>query len=143
MSVILGIMTDKPHWEPVLADAEYAEHLREDYADDAHMSDDEILDKYCDGKKYVILWDHLGDAYSDYEKVADDYLKQKDYVASLEKRLTIDTLNPNRRIHIVDLVQRIFELEEDVKRSVYEHYLSCESEGLTWDGEIPEKPKDY
>ncbi|MHA1806714.1 MAG: hypothetical protein ACTSX2_04010 [Candidatus Thorarchaeota archaeon] len=136
-------MTDKSYWEPVLADADYAEHLREDYADDANMGDDEILFKYCDGKKYVTLWDHLGDAYTDYLPLADAYLKQKDYVASLEKRLTIDTLNPNRRIHIVDLVQHIFELEEKVKHERYQHYETCDSEGLGWDGEIPEKPKDY
>jgi hypothetical protein len=129
-------MTDKPSWEPVLADAAYAEHLREDYSTDAHMSDDEILDKYCDGKKYVILWDHLGDAYADYMPLADAYLEQK-------ARLVIDTLNPNRRKHIVDLVAKIADLELSLAHSRYEHYESCESEGLTWDGEIPEKPKDY
>lgn len=136
-------MTDKKSWEPVPVDAEHAEHLRENYEDDAHMSDDDILFKYCGFRKYAILWDHTDDAYLDWEKLSDAYLKQKDYIASLEKRLTIDTLNPNRRIHIVDLVQRIFELEEEVKHAVYQHYESCESEGLTWDAEIPEKPKDY
>ncbi len=136
-------MTNKEHWEPVLADAEYAEHLRKDYADDANMSDEDILFKYCGFRKYVILWDHVGDAYLDYERLADEYLKQKDYVESLEKRLTIDTLNPNRRVHIVDLVKQIFALEETIKHERYQHYETCDSEGLGWDGEIPEKPKDY
>jgi hypothetical protein len=136
-------MTDKQYWEPVLADAVYAEHLRKDYPDDENMGDEELLHKYCKSRKYVTLWDHIGDAYSEHSALADAYLKQKDYVASLEKRLTIDTLNPNRRIHIVDLVQRIFALEETVKHERYQHYETCDSEGLGWDGEIPEKPKDY
>lgn len=105
-----------PWWKPKLADAEYAEHLRDDYQHDAHMSDDELLEKYCNGRKYVILWDHLGDAYSEYEKLADAYLKQTEQIAELELSLAYST---------------------------YEHYLSCESEGLEWDGEIPEKPKGY
>ena len=107
---------DKPHWEPVLADAEYAEQLREDYRHDAHMSDDEILDKFCGGKKYVILWDHLGDAYWDYVKLADAYLKQKEDIADLELSLAHER---------------------------YQHYVTCESEGLAWDADIPDRPKDY
>ena len=128
-------MTDNEHWEPVLADAAYAEHLREDYSTDAHMSDDEILDKYCDGKKYVILWDHLGDAYWDYVKLADAYLEQK-------ARLVIDTLNPNRRTHIIDLVAKIADLELSLAYSRYEHYCSVDSEGLQWDGPIPPDPDE-
>lgn len=163
-------MSNKPEWEPVLADAEYAEHLRKDYSDDANMSDDEILFKYCGFRKYVILWDHVGDAYLDYERLSDEYLKQKDYVASLEKRLTIDTLNPNRRAHIVELLKRIEFLDEgqhhlntiieerdkqiqqlalankslrdDVAHQLRQHYETCESEGLTWDGDIPPEVKD-
>ena len=137
-------MADKPHWwTPVLADAEYAKQLRKDYADDADMGDDEILFKYCKGRKYVTLWDHLGDAYEEHSALADAYRMQEDKIESLEKRLTIDTLNPNRRIHIVDLVNRIFELEGQLKNAVYQHYETCDSEGLDWGGEIPEKPTDY
>jgi len=136
-------MTDKPYWEPVLADADYAEHLREDYADDAHMSDDEILDEYCDGKKYVTLWDHLGDAYTDYRPLADAYLALQTRNKELEDQLVIDTLNPNRRKHIIDLVAQIAKLELDLACERYEHYETCESEGLAWSADIPKEPEGY
>jgi len=64
-------------------------------------------------------------------------------IAELEKQLQIDTLNPNRRTHIIELQERINKLERDLAHEVYEHYCTCESEGLEWGGDIPEKPEDY
>ena len=128
-------MTEIHWWTPTLADANYAEHLRKDYPYDEHMSDDEILEKYCNGRKYAVTWDHLGDAYEEYEKVADEN-------TALHEQLIIDTLNPNRRTHINELLARIDDLEKQVAHEVYEHYQTCESEGLEWGGEIPEKPEE-
>lgn len=95
----------------------------------------------------------------------------KSKIIELEQRLTIDILNPNRRAHIIELLKRIEFLDEgqhhlntiieerdkqiqqlalankslrdDVAHQLRQHYETCESEGLTWDGDIPEKPKDY
>jgi len=85
-------------WKPVLADARYAEHLRNDYAHDAHMSDDELLEKYCSSRKYVLTWDTLGDAYEEHARLADAYLE-------LQQAFT------NRGEHADVLVAKITELE--------------------------------
>ncbi len=94
-----------------------------------------------------------------------------DRIMELEGKLVIDTLNPNRRAHIVELGKRIScldegqyhlntiieerdkqiqqlalankSLREQVAHHLYEHYETCEGEGLDWQGPIPEKPKDY
>lgn len=66
---------DRPYWFPVLCDESYFARLREDYEEDAAMSDEELHEKYNDGLKYQQLWDHTGDAYSDFEPLADDYIK--------------------------------------------------------------------
>lgn len=69
-------MSDKtPYWFPVLCDGDYFARLRSDYPENAHMSDEELHDYYNDGLKYQNLWDHTGDAYSDYEPLADSYLE--------------------------------------------------------------------
>lgn len=70
-------MSEKPYWYPVLCDKEYFDRLREDYPENAHMSDEELHEYYNDGLKYQILWDHIGDAYEDYEPLADEFLRLK------------------------------------------------------------------
>lgn len=65
---------DKPWWFPKICDKTYFDRLREDYPDNAHMTDDELSDYYNNGRKYSITWDHVGDAYAEYEKLADAYL---------------------------------------------------------------------
>ena len=67
-------MSDKPYWFPVLCDESYFARLREDYPGTAHLSDEALLDHYNKGLEYQILWDHIGDAYSDYRPMADSYL---------------------------------------------------------------------
>lgn len=74
----------KDWWIPQLADAKYAEQLRKDYPHNAEYSDDELLDFYCGGRKYVITWDHVGDAYGEYEKLADAYFEQQQRIQDLE-----------------------------------------------------------
>lgn len=38
------------------------------------MTNEELHDYYNHGKKYSTTWDHVGDAYAEYEKLADAYL---------------------------------------------------------------------
>jgi ABC-type nitrate/sulfonate/bicarbonate transport system substrate-binding protein len=69
----------KQWWEPELADAEWIARLRKDYPEKcAGMSDDWVADHFNEtGGKYVVTWDHTGDAYEQFEKLADAYLKLK------------------------------------------------------------------
>lgn len=76
-------MSDKKYWEPVLCDDTYFARLRKDYPENAAMSDSELHDHYNDSRKYQVLWDHLGDAYSDYEPLADAYLSLENRNARL------------------------------------------------------------
>ena len=67
-------MSDKPYWFPELCDEAYFKRLREDYPDKAEMSDEELHDYYNEGRKYAVTWDHVGDAYEEYENLADAFL---------------------------------------------------------------------
>jgi len=71
-------MSEPEWWEPVLADAAYIARLRKDYPEKCDgMSDEWVLDYYAEGRKYPVTWDHVGDAYEQYEKLADAYLALK------------------------------------------------------------------
>jgi hypothetical protein len=63
---------------PTLTDAAYVARLRKDYPERCDgKGDEEVLAYYNPaGHKYVecTLWDHLGDAAYDYERLADAYL---------------------------------------------------------------------
>lgn len=65
---------EKQWWEPVLCDAKWVEEIRKDYPEKSDMDDDELKDYFNDDRKYQITWDHVGDAYEQYEKLADAYL---------------------------------------------------------------------
>ena len=39
-------------------------------------------------------------------------------------------------------MKRIAELEQQVEAERYQHYLTCESEGLQWYGDIPKEAQD-
>ena len=65
---------EKPWWYPKLTNSAWCNEKRRDYPSNAHLSDDELRDKYADGRKYQVTWDHVGDAYDDWEKLADAYL---------------------------------------------------------------------
>ena len=74
-------MAKKPWWEPVLADAAYAARLRADYPETCEGKSDEwVLDHYADGRKYAVTWDHVGDAYEQFEELADAYFELKSQV---------------------------------------------------------------
>lgn len=64
---------EREWWHPVLADHAYFERLRSDYPEAASLSDAELIEEYADGNKYVVLWDDLGDAYEEYEKLVDSW----------------------------------------------------------------------
>lgn len=67
--------TEKPWWYPELTDAAWIARIRADYPEDAEgMDDEEIREKYADGCKYADTWDNLGDARTQFEKLADAYL---------------------------------------------------------------------
>ena len=65
-----------PSWFPQLADADWAQRMRNDYPEHNmdNLSTEEVRYEMNDGCKYQILWDHVGDAYKDYEQLADAYL---------------------------------------------------------------------
>lgn len=65
----------KPYWYPVLADVDWCEYVRKDSPHLAHLTDEEIVDEVNEGAKYVTCWDNCGDAYFDYEKLADAFLQ--------------------------------------------------------------------
>lgn len=67
-------MAEKPYWFPTLVDKPYFDQLRKDYPDNAHMSDEELHEYYANGAKYSTTWDHIGDAYEDFEPLADAFL---------------------------------------------------------------------
>ena len=59
----------------MVTDSEWCEQMREDYPDKAEWSDDELRDYFDEGSKYSTTWDHIGDAYNQYEPLADSYLE--------------------------------------------------------------------
>jgi len=70
-------------WFPVLCDYEWFKKIREDYPENADESDDFLIDYYNDGRKYSVTWDHVGDAYADYEELADAFFE---LLEELEKK---------------------------------------------------------
>lgn len=64
---------------PTPTDANYINRLRKDYPETCAGQDDEWIMNYYNpsGFKYVecTLWDHFGDAASDFERLADAYLE--------------------------------------------------------------------
>ena len=66
---------ETPWWHPTKTDRTWCARLRKDYPDDANLSDESLRDKYADGCIYAITWDNLKDAYSNYEQLANAYLK--------------------------------------------------------------------
>lgn len=66
---------EKPWWYPEIVDAAYLARLRSDYPENAHKSDEELRGDYDCEEKYGVTWDHIGDAYAEYEPLADAYLE--------------------------------------------------------------------
>lgn len=79
-------MSDKPWWYPVRCDADWCKQTREYMPDETRgMSDEELVEEYNEGAKYQMLWDHVWDAYEQFEPLADAYLELKHRMEGLEK----------------------------------------------------------
>jgi hypothetical protein len=79
---------ETPYWHPVLSDDKWLARIRADDPEDvAGMSDETIRDEYAHGLKYADVWDHVGDAREDWEKLADDWNRLRARVTTLESRL--------------------------------------------------------
>lgn len=69
---------EKPYWWPQKIDAEYIEHLREEYPEETDGLDDESVVWEFDEDKMIgdfsDTWDHVGDAREDYEPLAATFL---------------------------------------------------------------------
>lgn len=61
-------------WFPVLTEEKWLARIRKDYPEDASRSDEVLREDYADGGKYQTLWDHTGEAYAQWEKIADAHL---------------------------------------------------------------------
>ena len=66
-------MNERKWWWPEKTDEVWAQRIRDDYGITEAIDDDLIREDYADGRKYAITWDHVGDAYSEYEKLADSH----------------------------------------------------------------------
>lgn len=78
----------KPWWYPELVDASYLARLREDYPEHAAWGDDELRSHYDCESRYGVTWDHIGDAYEEYEPLADAYLKAEGELVELREAAT-------------------------------------------------------
>lgn len=67
-------MARKEYWHPQLTDAAWAQKIRKEYGL-GDVTDEEIRETYADGAKYAVTWDHVGDAYDDWEQLADDWIR--------------------------------------------------------------------
>ena len=71
-------MSAKPWWWPQIIDDEYIARLRDDYPEEtAGMDDESVLENFEDGKElgqFSVMWDHVGDAYAEYEELARAFL---------------------------------------------------------------------
>ena len=77
---------EKPYWYPVLTDDAWVARIREDYPEDTNgRSDEWVRESYAHGCKYADVWDHLGDAREDWERLADAYLKLKDEIHAAQE----------------------------------------------------------
>lgn len=75
------------YWEPELCDDDYFSRLRLDYPENSDMSNDELHDHFNNSRKYSITWDHIGDAYAEYEPLSDAYLRHKSAMTKVLNRL--------------------------------------------------------
>jgi hypothetical protein len=106
-------MSEKPWWYPTLADDRWLARLRDDYPEKGDWSDEELINYFNeDDSKYIVLWDHVGDAYSQFEALADDYLKLQAKLDAVEKVIVdLDTQSTNS--HAVKLLRKALQQEKN------------------------------
>lgn len=78
---------ERPWWFPELVDDAYLARLREDYPENSHLSDDALRSKYECEAKYGVTWDDLGDAYEQFEPLADAFLAQASELTRLKAEI--------------------------------------------------------
>ncbi len=76
-------MTEREWWHPVPTDEKWLAEIRAEYPDTGGTSAEGLRDYYAGGLKYSTTWDHVGDAYDQYEKLADDWLEAKATLGAL------------------------------------------------------------
>lgn len=76
---------EQERWFPQLVDDAYLARLRKDYPENAHLDDDALRSEYGCESKYGVTWDHIGDAYDEYEPLADAYLELRDELSALKE----------------------------------------------------------
>lgn len=80
--------TKKPWWWPQLTDAAWCAQLREEgYEGTADATDEELREDFADGNKYSTTWDHTGDAYEQFEALADAFFEQQRELAAAKAAL--------------------------------------------------------
>lgn len=73
----------EPYWYPERTDDAWLARIREDYPERSDWDDESLREYFADGQKYATTWDHIGDAYNDYEPLADAFLNLKSEHATL------------------------------------------------------------
>ena len=101
-------MNDKPWWWPELIDAAYFARLRADYPKKAEWTDEELHNHFAEGRKYAITWDHIGDAYAEYEELVDAF-----FANPLEHRRELLEADGEPCKYCHDSLARIARLEQE------------------------------
>ena len=74
-------------WFPVLIDEDHIAQLRQDYPEHAGKTDEELIDYFDNHQKYSTTWDHVGDAYEEYEPLADSYLEALKHISGMKSAM--------------------------------------------------------
>lgn len=75
-------MTDsKPWWWPTIINDAHLARLRKNYPEKSCLNDEALLEYFDEGKnlgQFSTTWDHVGDAYAEYEELARAFLRLVD-----------------------------------------------------------------
>lgn len=117
---------DKPSWYPVLCDDAYFARLREDYPIKAGWSDEKLHEYFNYGAKYSTMWDHLGEAYVDYEKLADAFLELEKKFEDLQGEQLVDTyfIKPTGENHYIEVSEDTYNANIN-KEGFISHHKPC------------------
>lgn len=92
-------------WYPIRMDAAYVERLRRDYPDGTAGKDDAtVRADYDSCEKYEHSWDHQGEAYDQFEPLADAFLLLESRAVELE------TENEALKKRVEELTDSVFKV---------------------------------
>ena len=97
---------NKPWFWPVPTDAAWCAKQRKEYNLSEYICDDDIRNRYADGCRYAVLWDHVGDAYEEFEALA-DYILGNGVVANVIEPVRTEA---EKDAAIADLERRLKEM---------------------------------